>query len=97
MKIPRSLLSRRDLIKQFGFAAFLLHPILRSVASAQVTAFVSSPRFVMFFKGAGFQPSQMPSSLTTFAGTPLASLQPHLSDLILFKNKIYGIDKSLQF
>lgn len=86
MKKTTDLMSRRDLIKRFGFAAFLLHPLLRSMAMAASTPFMTAPRFVMVFKGASFQPSQMPASLANAAGTPLAALQPHAADMILFKN-----------
>lgn len=80
------LISRRDLIKQFGFAAFLLHPLLRSAANAASSPFAGAPRFIMLFKGASFQPTQMPTSFSNFAGTPLASLEAHKNDFILFKN-----------
>ncbi len=91
MKNSKPLLTRRDLIKQLGFAAFIMHPLLRSMALAASTPFANAPRFVMFFKGAAFQPSQMPTSLAAMAGTPLASLQPHANDFILFKNmNIHG-------
>jgi hypothetical protein len=86
MKNSDGLITRRQLIKRFGFAAFLLHPLLRSMAMAASTPYSSAPRFVMVFKGASFQPSQMPGSLANMAGTPIAALQPHASDLILFKN-----------
>lgn len=79
-------ITRRDLIKQFGFAAFILHPLLRNMAMAASTPFASAPRFVMFFKGASFQPSQMPATLAGLAGTPLAALQAYQNDFILFKN-----------
>lgn len=93
------LISRRDLIKQMGFAAFILHPLLRSMAYAAGAPFQNAPRFVMFFKGPSFVPSQVPGALTQFAGTPLAALAPHVQDLILFSNmSIHGgspkVDKS---
>lgn len=85
-------ISRRDLIKQFGMAAFLIHPVLRSMANAASQTFSAAPRFVMFFKGGAYQPSRMNiSDLNNLAGTPILPLQPHASDLILFKNmSIHG-------
>ena len=80
-------MTRRELIKHFGFAAFLLHPILRNMAWAAATPFSTAPRFVMFFKGGAYQPSRMGvSSLTSLVNTPILPLQTHASDLILFKN-----------
>jgi hypothetical protein len=85
--------SRRDLIKRFGTLAFLLTPIARSMAASfQAAPFTNAPRFVMFFKGGSFHPaSTNPAAITNLAGTPIASLQPHASDLILFKGmNIHG-------
>ncbi len=85
-------ISRRSLIKTFGLSAILIHPVLRSMAQAAETPFASAPRYVMFFKGGSYYPSRTnPTSLTNLAGTPIAPLQPHASDLILFKNmNIHG-------
>jgi hypothetical protein len=85
-------LSRRELIRRFGMAAFLLHPILRSMAMAASPSFTKGPRFIMFFKGGSFYPSRTnPAAITNLAGTPLAPLQAYSSDLVLFKNmSIHG-------
>lgn len=85
-------LSRRDLIKAYGLSALLLHPVLRSMAYAADTKFESAPRYVLFFKGGSFYPSKTnPTTLTNLAGTPIAPLQAHASDIILFKNmNIHG-------
>jgi hypothetical protein len=85
-------LSRRDLIKTFGLSAFLLHPVLRSMAYAAETPFNNAPRYVLFFKGGSFYPTKTnPNSLSDLSGTPIAPLQPHASDIILFKNmNIHG-------
>ncbi|MGE4130743.1 MAG: DUF1552 domain-containing protein [Bdellovibrionales bacterium] len=92
MSKNRSQLTRRDLIKRFGVTAFLLHPVLRSMEVAAATPFAGAPRFVMFFKGGSFYPSRTnPSSLGDLSGTPIAPLQAHSSDIILFKNmSIHG-------
>lgn len=84
--------TRRDLIRTFGLSAFLLHPVLRSMAYAAPTPFQRAPRYVMFFKGGAFYPARTkPATLTDLAGTPIAPLQPHAADLILFKNmNIHG-------
>jgi hypothetical protein len=85
-------ITRRELIKQFGMTAFLLHPILRSMEVAAATPFMNAPRFVMYFKGGAFYPSKTnPASLTNLAGTPIAPLQAYANDIILFKNmNIHG-------
>lgn len=86
MKKPTEALSRRDLLKSFGLAGLLLHPVLRSVAYAAPTPFASAPRYVMFFKGGAFYPTRTnPASLADLSGTPIAPLQPHADDIILFK------------
>lgn len=92
MRRPGELLSRRDLIKTFGLSALLIHPVLRSMAYAAATPFGDAPRYIMFFKGGAFYPSKTnPSSIDNLAGTPIAPLQPHAKDLILFKNmNIHG-------
>lgn len=92
MTRPAERLSRRDLIKSFGLSALLLHPVLRSMAYAAETPFGTAPRYVMFFKGGAFYPSRTnPASLQDLAGTPIAPLQPHADDIVLFKNmNIHG-------
>jgi hypothetical protein len=92
MRRPSEPISRRNLIKTFGLSALLIHPVLRSMAHAAETPFNSAPRYVMFFKGGSYYPSRTnPTSLTNLAGTPIAPLQPHANDLILFKNmNIHG-------
>lgn len=85
-------LSRRDLIKWYGLSALLLQPVLRSMAYAAPVPFEKAPRYVMFFKGGSFYPSRTnPASLSNLAGTPIAPLQPHADDIILFKGmNIHG-------
>ncbi len=92
MARPNDQMSRRDLLKTFGLSALLIHPVLRSMAYAAETPFEKAPRYVMFFKGGSFYPARTnPTSLTNLAGTPIAPLQEHASDLILFKNmNIHG-------
>ncbi|MGE0699694.1 MAG: DUF1552 domain-containing protein [Hyphomicrobiaceae bacterium] len=85
-------ITRRDLVKSFGLSALLIHPVLRSMAYAAETPFKQAPRYVMFFKGGSFYPSRTaPASIDQLAGTPIAPLQPHARDLILFKGmSIHG-------
>ncbi len=92
MRRPSEHLSRRDLMKSFGLSALLIHPVLRSMAYAAPTPFERAPRYVMFFKGGAFYPSKTnPTSLDNLAGTPIAPLQAHAKDLVLFKNmNIHG-------
>jgi hypothetical protein len=92
MKRPTDPVTRRDLLKTFGLSALLLHPVLRSMAYAAETPYDKAPRFVMFFKGGAYYPARTkPTSLNNLAGTPIAALQPHANDLILFKNmNIHG-------
>lgn len=99
MKTKMELMSRRDLIKRFGLAAFLLHPLLRSMANAATSSFAGAPRFIMFFKGGSYYPSRtnpagisMSNLASTAAGvSPLAPLQAYSQDLILFRNmNIHG-------
>jgi hypothetical protein len=92
MKRPIDLITRRQLFKTAGLSALLLHPVLRSMAYAAEASFERAPRFVMFFKGGAFYPSRTnPTSVHDLAGTPIAPLQAHASDLILFKNmNIHG-------
>jgi hypothetical protein len=87
MARPSVPLSRRDLIKTFGLSALVLHPVLRSMAYAAETPFKSAPRYVLFFKGGAYYPSKTnPASIDNLAGTPIAPLQPHAKDIVLFKN-----------
>ncbi len=92
MRARRGEWSRRDLIKRFGMLAFVLTPVARAMGYVAGGSFVGAPRFVMFFKGGSFHPaSTNPSSITNLAGTPIAPLQPHAQDIILFKNmRIHG-------
>ncbi|MET0285491.1 MAG: DUF1552 domain-containing protein [Polyangiales bacterium] len=85
-------LTRRDLLKSFGALGFLLTPVARAMGYVAGGTFVDAPRFVMFFKGGSFHPaSTNPPSINQLAGTPIAPLQPHASDLILFKGmSIHG-------
>ncbi len=92
MKRPAEPMSRRDLVKLFGLSAFVFHPIMRSAAYAAPSRFAGAPRYIHFFKGGAFYPSRTnPSSIDNLAGTPIAPLQPHARDLILFRNmNIHG-------
>ncbi len=92
MTRPSELLTRRDLIKKYGLAALFLQPVLRSMAYAAETPLASAPRYILFFKGGSYYPSRTnPSSLTNLAGTPIAPLQAHANDIILFKGmNIHG-------
>jgi Protein of unknown function (DUF1552) len=84
---PSEPLSRRQLIKTYGLTALLLQPVLRSMAYAAETPYAKAPRYIMFFKGGSFYPSRTnPSDIKNLAGTPIAPLQPHAQDIILFKN-----------
>jgi hypothetical protein len=85
-------LTRRELIRAFGALGFLLTPVARAMGYIAGGPFVDAPRFVMFFKGASFHPaSNNPPNIDALAGTPLAPLQPHAKDIILFKGmNIHG-------
>ena len=78
--------------QELWLSALLLHPILRSMAYAADGNFAQAPRYVLFFKGGAFYPSKTnPTSLTALQGTPIAPLQAHSDDIILFKNmNIHG-------
>src|SRR5262245_65916659 len=91
--LRRGGLTRRQLIKRFGAAAFVLAPVARAMGYVAGGSFVGAPRFVMFFKGGSFHsPSVMPiTSITDLAGTPISPLQPLAQDTVLFKNmSIHG-------
>jgi hypothetical protein len=90
--IARAKLTRRDLIKSFGVLAFALTPVARAMGLIAGGPFVDAPRFLMFFKGGSIHPkSTNPTSIDALAGTPIAPLQPHSKDLILFKGmSIHG-------
>jgi hypothetical protein len=92
MRKSKGQMTRRDLIKAFGTIGFLLAPVARAMGYVAGGSFVDAPRFVMFFKGGSFHPaSNRPSSIDNLAGTPLAPLQPHSKDIILFKGmSIHG-------
>jgi hypothetical protein len=85
-------ITRRDLIKSFGPAAFLLMPLIRSMGYAAASTFAGTPRFVLFFKGPSFHsPTVMPTTSLASLPQPLAPLAPHVQDLILFKGmSIHG-------
>lgn len=84
--------TRRDLIKRFGPLAFALLPVARAMGAATTPSFAGAPRFVMFFIGGSLHsPSVRPNALADIAGTPLAPLQPHAQDLIVFRGmSIHG-------
>jgi Protein of unknown function (DUF1552) len=90
--MKRGKLTRRELMKRFGLLVFALSPVARAMGQLAGTSYVKAPRFVMFFKGGSFHPaSNRPASIMNLAGTPLAPLQPHASDLILFQRmSIHG-------
>jgi hypothetical protein len=93
-------LTRRDLIRRFGILGFALTPIARAMGYVAGGSFVGAPRFVMFFKGGSFYPSSTnPPSITNLANTPIAPLQPHAQDIILFKGMSIhgGSPKSTQY
>ena len=92
MRVRKLQLSRRDLLKSFGVLGFMLTPIARAMGYVAAGSFVDAPRFVMFFKGGSFHPaSTNPSSIDALANTPIAPLQPHAQDIILFKGmSIHG-------
>ena len=85
MKRDKGGITRRQLIKRFGAAAFVLTPVARAMGYLAGPPLSSAPRFVMFFKGGSFHsPSVQPKAITDLASTPLAPLQRLSSDLILF-------------
>jgi hypothetical protein len=85
-------LTRRELMKRFGLLAFALSPVARAMGQLAPSSFSRAPRFVMFFKGGSYHPaSTRPASLSDLAGTPLAPLAPHASDIVLFRGmRIHG-------
>ena len=92
MRLGKGKLSRRELIKRFGILAFALSPVAKAMGYMVGGPFVDAPRFLMFFKGGSFHPgSTKPSSIDSLAGTPIAPLQPHSKDIILFQGmSIHG-------
>jgi hypothetical protein len=85
MKRVKGGITRRQLIKRFGAAAFVLTPVARAMGYLAGGPLSAAPRFVMFFKGGSFHsPSVQPKAITDLASTPLAPLQRLSSDLILF-------------
>jgi hypothetical protein len=92
MRARKLQFSRRDLLKSFGVLGFMLTPIARAMGYAAAGSFVGAPRFVMFFKGGSFHPaSTSPTSIDALTNTPIAPLQPHAQDIILFKGmSIHG-------
>ena len=92
MRTGKGQLTRRDLLKAFGTVGILLTPVARAMGYIAGGSFVDAPRFVMFFKGGAFHPaSNNPSSIESLTGTPLAPLQPHAKDIVLFKGmSIHG-------
>lgn len=92
MSKRKGTLTRRDLIKAFGALGFVLSPVARAMGYVAGGSFEAAPRFVMFFKGGSFHPaSTAPSSLNDLSGTPIAPLQAHAADIILFKGmNIHG-------
>lgn len=78
--------TRRQWMKAFGPAAFLLLPVARSMGYVAGGSFDGSPRYVMFFRGASFHSPTIHdiTSLDALSGTPLEALLPHQRDLILF-------------
>ncbi len=91
MKIAKGSLTRRDLVKRFGWLAFAMTPVARAMGYVAGGSFSTAPRFVMFFKGGSFYPASVAGSSIGALKGPLAPLQPHASDLILFQNmKIHG-------
>lgn len=84
----RHLITRRELIKQFGFTAFLLHPIVQSMAyAAEAPTFAAYPRYLQIFRGGGWLPnSYLPAAINNLAGKVTEPLQALNSDIVLFKN-----------
>ncbi len=92
MKRTLSGMTRRSLIQRFGILGFALTPIARAMGYIAGGSFVDAPRFVMFFVGGSLHPaSTNPASISALSGTPIAPLQPHSQDIILFKDmSIHG-------
>lgn len=87
MNLRQKRMSRRDLIRSFGALAFVLTPVARAMGYVAGGPFTFAPRFVSFFKGGAYHSPTMKAipSLDALAGTPIAPLSPHASDLILFR------------
>ncbi|HET9958588.1 MAG TPA: hypothetical protein VFQ61_29035, partial [Polyangiaceae bacterium] len=85
-------LTRRDLIRCFGPLAFLLMPVTRAMGYVAGGSFAGAPRFVLFFKGPSFHsPTVNPTKSIDSLPAPLAPLQPHAQDIILFSGmSIHG-------
>lgn len=91
MKYLKHSISRRDLIKRFGITAFMLHPILRSMAWAAGSEISKAPRLITVFKGGGFVPdSFFPADINSLSGKVIEPLKDFSKDLILFKNLNMG-------
>ena len=90
--MTRSTLTRRDLFKRFGVLAFALSPLARAMGQMAPSSFAKAPRFVMFFKGGSYHPASVkPATIASMANTPLAPLEPHAADLIMFRGmSIHG-------
>jgi len=87
MSRTKNLISRRELIKQFGITAFLLSPLLRSMGAMAAVDFNKSPRYLQIFKGGGCLPTNyLPASMSNLSGLVVEPLQSLSQDLVLFKN-----------
>jgi hypothetical protein len=85
--------TRRELIKAFGPAAFVILPVAKAMGYIAGGPFQTAPRFVMFFRGASFHSPTIHeiTSLDALAGTPLAALSEHAANLVLFHHmSIHG-------
>ena len=85
-------ITRRDLIKRFGFLAFVLTPVARAMGYIAGGTFVGAPRFVMFFKGGSFHPASTNPHIDHRPRRHAdRAAAPHAQDIILFKNmSIHG-------
>jgi len=85
MKMTKGGITRRQLLKRFGVAAFVITPVARAMGYVAGGSFAGAPRFVMFFKGGSFHsPSVKPTTIADLSATPIAPLQRHQNDIILF-------------